>query len=206
MVHFVFGVAAVTWIVIAAKPHAAAPNRQTWRDYGGAADSSQYSALAQINRSNVIQLEVAWTFPTGDNNKYFFNPLVVDTVMYVLARNNSIVALDAATGAEIWTCAPEPGTTIITSRGINYWESKNRSDRRLLVASNHFLRAIDARTGRPILSFGSAGRVDLKEGLDRDPRSTRLVQSTTPGRVCEELLILGSAANQGDGSGPWDVS
>src|SRR6266568_4658100 len=98
MVHFVFGVAAVALIVFAAEPHAAAQNHQTWRDYGGAADSSQYSALAQINRSNVSQLEVAWSYPTGDNNKYFFNPLVVDTVMYVLARNNSIVALDAATG------------------------------------------------------------------------------------------------------------
>src|SRR5882724_5403530 len=205
MVHFVFGVAAVALIVFAAEPHAAAHNPQTWREYGGAADSSQYSALAQINRSNVSQLDVAWSYPTGDNNKYFFNPLVVDTVMYVLARNNSIVALDAATGAEIWTCAPEPGTTIITSRGINYWESKNRSDRRLLFASNHFLRAIDAQTGRPILSFGSNGRVDLKQGLDRDPKTIRLVQSSTPGRVFEVLLILGSATNQGYGSAPGDI-
>src|SRR6266568_760242 len=205
MVHFVFGVAAVALIVFAAEPHAAAQNHKTWRDYGGSADSAQYSALAQIDRSNVSQLEVAWTYPTGDNNKYFFNPIVVDAVMYVLARNNSIVALDAATGAEIWTCAPEPGTTIITSRGINYWESKNRSDRRLLFASNHLLRAIDARTGRPILSFGSAGRVDLKEGLGRDPKTIRLVQSSTPGRVFEDLLILGSATNQGYGSAPGDI-
>src|SRR5258708_6230495 len=205
MAHFVFGVAAAALIVFAAEPHAAAQNHKTWRDYGGAADSAQYSALAQINRSNVSQLEVAWSYPTGDNNKYFFNPLVVDAVMYVLARNNSIVALDAATGAEIWTCAAEPGTTIITSRGINYWESKDRSDRRLLFASNHFLRAIDARTGRPILSFGSSGRVDLKEGLDRDPKTIRLVQSTTPGRVFEDLLILGSATNQGYGSAPGDI-
>src|SRR5260370_4377034 len=107
MGYLVVGGAAGALIVFAAEPHAAAQNHQTWRDYGGAADSSQYSALAQINRSNVSQLEVAWTFPTGDNNKYFFNPLVVDTTMYVLARDNSIVALDAATGAEISTCAPE---------------------------------------------------------------------------------------------------
>src|SRR5713226_1170725 len=205
MAHFVFGVAAAALIVFAAEPHAAAQNHQTWRDYGGAADSSQYSALAQINRSNVSQLEVAWTFPTGDNNKYFFNPLVVDTVMYVLARNNSIVALDAATGSEVWTCAAEPGTTVITSRGINYWESKNRSDRRLLFSSNHFLRAIDARTGRTIPSFGDGGRVDLKEGLDRDPKTIRLVQSLTPGRVFEDLLILGSATNQEYGSAPGDI-
>src|SRR6266480_4110359 len=124
MAHVVFGVAASALLILAAEPRATAQNHKTWRDYGGAADSSQYSALAQINRSNVSQLEIAWSYPTGDNNKYFFNPIVVDTVMYVLARNNSIVALDAATGAEIWTCAAEPGTTIITTRGINYWESR----------------------------------------------------------------------------------
>ena len=125
--------------------------------------------------------------------------------MYVLAKNNSIVALDAATGAVIWTHAPEPNTTIITNRGINYWESKDRTDRRLLFASNHFLRAIDARTGRSIPSFGNVGAVDLKQGLDRDPSAIRLVQSTTPGRVFEDLLILGSATNQEYGSAPGDI-
>src|SRR5260370_36304469 len=106
-------------------PHAVAQDQSTWRDYGGAADSAQYSSLAQLKRSNVSKLQVAWTFPTGDNNKYFFNPVVVDGLMYVLAKSNSIVALDAATGKEVWTHAPEPDTTVITTRGINYWESKN---------------------------------------------------------------------------------
>ncbi len=177
----------------------------TWNDYGGSSDSAQYSALAQINRTNVGKLEVAWTYPTGDENKYVFNPLIVDGKMYVLARNNSLVALDAATGKEIWSQAAEPGTTIITNRGINYWESKDRSDRRLLYSSNHFLRAIDARTGKRITTFGNDGQVNLKEGLDRDPGILRLVQSTTPGRVFEDLLILGSATNQGYGSAPGDL-
>jgi quinoprotein glucose dehydrogenase len=205
MAQIVFAGAFGALLVLAGGPPATAQNHKTWRDYGGASDSAQYSALTQINRSNVSKLEVAWTYPTGDNNKYFFNPIVVDGVIYVLARNNSIVALDAATGNEIWTHAAEPDTTIITNRGINYWESKNGSDRRLLFASNHFLRAIDARTGRPILSFGNGGRVDLKEGLDRDPKTIRLVQSTTPGRVFEDLVILGSATNQGYGSAPGDI-
>ena len=178
---------------------------KTWSDYGGASDSAQYSELNQIDRSNVAQLQVAWTYSTGDNNKYFFNPLVVDRTMYILAHNNSIVALDAATGKEIWTRAADPDTKIITNRGINYWESKDRSERRLLYASNHFLRAIDARTGTPILSFGHQGRVDLKAGLDRDPATISLVQSITPGRVFEDLLILGSATNQGYGSAPGDI-
>ena len=182
-----------------------AQDHLTWRDYGGSPDASQYSALRQIDRSNVGKVQMAWTYPTGDNNKYYFNPLVVDGVMYVLAKNNSIVALDAATGKEIWSSPPEPGTRIITNRGINYWESKDRSDRRLLFASNHALRAIDARNGKPIPSFGKGGSVDLKEGLGRDPKTLSLVQSTTPGRVFEDLIILGSATNQGYGSGPGDI-
>jgi len=184
---------------------AAPQDYKTWGEYGGTSDSAQYSALTQINRANVDKLEVAWTYPTGDDNKYSFNPLVVDGRMYVLAKNNSIVALDAATGREIWTHAAEPGTTIITNRGINYWESKDRSDRRLLYASNHRLRALDARTGKPIAQFGAGGSVNLKEGLDRDPATLSLVQSTTPGRVFEDLLILGSATNQGYGSAPGDI-
>src|ERR1700677_2242534 len=98
--------------------------------------------------------------------------------MYVLGKNNSIVALDAASGKEIWTHTSGPEIKVITNRGINYWESKDRSDRRLLFSSNHFLHAIDARTGKDIASFGTNGSVDLKEGLGRDPKTLRLVQST----------------------------
>ncbi len=196
---------AVALLILLAGGPVGAQNHKTWSDYGGAPDAAQYSALSQINRSNVSHFEVAWTYSTGDDSRYFFNPVVADGVMYVLAKNNSFVALDAATGRVIWTHAAEPGTTIITDRGINYWESKDRSERRLLFASNHFLCAIDARTGASIPSFGEGGRVDLKEGLDRDPKAIKLVQSTTPGRVFEDLLILGSATNQGYGSAPGDI-
>src|SRR6478736_8180372 len=100
-----------------------APEHATWSDYAGAPDGAQYSALDQINRSNVSQLHVAWTYPTGDGSKYLFNPLVVGRTMYVLARNNSIVALDAATGRELWVHSTGTSTHLITNRGINYWES-----------------------------------------------------------------------------------
>jgi quinoprotein glucose dehydrogenase len=174
----------------------------TWSDYGGSADSAQYSALDRINRSNVGALQVAWTYPTGDGNTYLFDPVAVDDVLYVLAKNNSIVALDAATGKERW--AHETAKGPITTRGINYWESRDRSDRRLLYSSNHLLHAIDAVTGEPIGSFGVNGRVDLREGLGRDPAKIA-VQSSTPGRVFENLLILGSATNQEYDSAPGDV-
>jgi quinoprotein glucose dehydrogenase len=177
----------------------------TWSDYGGGPDSSQYSALREINRTNVSKLQIAWVFPTGDDNRYFFNPVQAHGLTYVLAANNSIVALDAETGKEVWVHKADPHTEIITDRGINYWESKDGRERRLLLASNHFLQAIDARTGEPVLSFGTNGRVDLRQGLGRDPSTLSLVQSMTPGRVFENLLILGSATNQGYGSGPGDI-
>src|SRR6202522_1599102 len=64
-----------------------------WQQYGGASDEAQYSALKQIDRTNVKQLTVAWTYPTGDGNNYRFNPIMVDGRVYVLAKNNSIVSL-----------------------------------------------------------------------------------------------------------------
>ena len=88
------------------------------------------------------------------------------------AKNNSIVALNAATGKETWTYAMTPAPSIITNRGINYWESKDGRERRLLFCANHALRAIDAQTGKPITTFGDNGSVDLKEGLGRDPKTS----------------------------------
>lgn len=171
----------------------------TWTDYLGGAESAQYSGLKQINKSNVNQLQVAWTYPTADKNNYDFNPVIVEGVMYVQAKNNSIVALDAATGREIWV---HPNNTrSITARGVNFWESKDRSDRRILYAADGYLVAIDARTGQPIASFGENGRSDLKVGFDRDPKTLTRFQNNTPGRVFENLIILGSAA-----SGEYDTS
>src|SRR6202453_1616464 len=145
----------------------ASTTHTTWRSYGGSPDGTQYSALRQIDRSNVKGLQVAWTYRTGDDRKYSFNPLIVDGVMYVLAKNNSIVALDAATGKEIWTHATDGKTTLITNRGIDYWESTDRSDRRLLFSLGNELQELDARTGESISQFGTNGIVDLRAGLGR---------------------------------------
>jgi quinoprotein glucose dehydrogenase len=192
-------------LVLDTQSRALGQSHTAWSDYGGGSDSSQYSALREINRTNVSQLKIAWVFPTGDENRYLFNPIQMHGLTYILAENNSIVALDAETGKEIWVHKTDPQTDIITNRGINYWESIDGRDRRLLFSSNHFLQSIDAKTGKAILTFGKNGRVDLKEGLGRDPRTLTLVQSTTPGRVFEDLLILGSATNQGYGSAPGDI-
>ena len=159
----------------------------TWNQYLGGADSSQYSSLSQINKSNVKQLAVAWSYPTGDNVQYLFNPLVVDGVMYVEAKNNSLVALDAVTGRELWAHAFQGP---VTSRGMNYWESKDRSDRRIFTTNGGFLTAIDARTGQTVQSFGDNGRTDLRTGLDRDLTDVPPIQTNNPGRIFEDILIM----------------
>src|SRR5205807_1921590 len=128
----------------------------------GGPDSSHFVALDQINKSNVSQLQIAWTYHTGDNRSYLFNPIIVYNVMYVLARNSSLVALDAGTGKEVWIHENLPG---LATRGIAYWESRDRSERRLIFTMNNYLQGIEARTGKSILTFGAKGLVNLNEGL-----------------------------------------
>src|SRR6266851_4589520 len=83
-----------------ARPSAQGEPYTTWTAYGGAVDSSQYSALSQINKSNVSQLQAVWTFPV--TGTVILNPLVVDGVMYLQASGNTLAAVDAATGKEVW--------------------------------------------------------------------------------------------------------
>jgi len=166
----------------------------TWTNYGGGADQSKYSKLDHIDKSNVSQLSVAWSYSTGDDKTYQFNPIIVDTVMYVLAKNNSLVALHAATGEELWIHANLNG---IARRGLNYWESKDRSDRRLIFQINDYLQQIDATTGQSITTFGKDGLVDLREGFGRDPETIARAQSATPGAIFENLIILGASTGEG---------
>ena len=177
------------------------PARYTaWNDYGGAADSMQYSALTQIDRTNVASLELAWFYPVPDRKGNFgFNPLIVDSMMYVLGPKDAIVALDAVTGKELWSHVPEGGSP--GNRGINYWETPDRKERRLIFGAGGSLRAIDALTGEPIASFGVNGRVDMRVGSPRPLGGP----SGTPGRVFENLFITGSNTGEGYGSPPGDL-
>src|SRR5580704_3159864 len=101
----------------------------TWSEYLGGPDSSQYTSLKQVNKTTVKQLEVAWSYPAGMGN-YTFNPIIADGVMYVLGKNAAtIVALDAASGKELWTHVNtiNDRNANPTPRGINFWESKDKS-------------------------------------------------------------------------------
>jgi len=179
---------------------------RVWRDHLGGPDSPQYSALTQIDKSNVARLQPVWFYPAGDNGfRYGFNPTVVDGLLYLVGAHNAITAVDAVTGKKVWEHELGESKMSVTHRGIAYWESKDRSDRRILFSSGDQLQALEARTGQPVLSFGDNGKVNLKLGLGRDPDSMRRVQSADPGRVFENLLILGSAPGEEYESPPGDI-
>jgi quinoprotein glucose dehydrogenase len=171
----------------------------TWTSYSGGAHSSQYSALGQINKSNVSQLEVAWTFPV--TGTVIFNPMIIDGVMYLQASNNTLAAVDAATGKERWR-KQMPGT--FGARGMNYWESPDRKDRRILFLAGGHLTAINAETGDLIPTFGVKGRVDLRIALYRQVNNP--LQTSNPGRIFENVVIMSLPA-QGAGydANPADI-
>jgi quinoprotein glucose dehydrogenase len=177
-----------------------------WKDYLGGPAASHYSPLKQINTQNVDKLELAWSYPTGDETSYTFSPLVIDNVAYIAAKKGSLVALDAATGEELWVHQFPGGfgmfSGIAGQRGGNYWESKDRSDRRIFVTAAGFLNAIDARTGKLVQSFAEGGKLDLKTGIDR---ATRPLAARSAGRVFENLIILGSATGEGYLAPPGDI-
>jgi quinoprotein glucose dehydrogenase len=176
---------------------------KSWTEYGGGNDQSKYVDFKQITKENVNQLQIAWTYSTNDNVATTkFNPVIVDNVMYVLAKNNSLVALNIATGKEIWIHA---NLNPRSKRGINYWESKDRKDRRLLFNVDNTLQEIDATTGKSILTFGDNGSVDLTEGYGLDPATIVNPTSTSPAHVFEDLIILGSSTGEGYFSTPGDI-
>ncbi|MDB5002597.1 MAG: Quinoprotein glucose dehydrogenase [Mucilaginibacter sp.] len=175
---------------------------KSWKQYGGSADQSRYLDFKQITKKNVTQLKVAWSYPTNDNSGYLFNPIIIGNVMYVLAKNHSLVALDAITGKEIWIHA---GLNSITWKGINYWESKDKTDRRLIFTLGGTLQEINAVTGKSILTFGDNGVVDLKLGTIRDPSTFNRIQPTTPGVVFENFYMIGSSPGENIFSGPGDL-
>jgi len=171
------------------------PDYRSWKVYGGGPENIRYSRLNQINRDNVKRLEVAWTFDTGDaspGSEMQCNPIVVDGTLFATTPKLRVIALDAATGKLLWSFDPNEGRKAVgksRNRGLAYWEG------RIYVTARHFLYSLDARTGKPIPDFGESGRVDLREGLGRDPTEIT-ISATTPGVVYKDLLILGSMMSE----------
>ncbi len=166
-----------------------------WKVYGGGPDNIHYSALDQINLNNVQKLEVAWTFDTGDafpGSQIQCNPIVARGVLFATTPKLRVIALDAATGSLRWSFNSNEAREDVgrkRNRGLTYWE--DGKDQRIYFVDSHFLYALTASSGKPVPVFGEKGRVDLREGLGRDPEEIS-ISVYTPGVVFKDLLILGS--------------
>jgi quinoprotein glucose dehydrogenase len=173
-----------------------------WSAYHGNPGGTHYSTLASINTSNVKDLQVAWTYDTGDAGQNAVagadmqvNPLIVNGKLYLVSPKGRIISLDAASGRERWVFDPAKGAPVRTRqrlRGLAYWSSGKQA--RILATFGHYLYALDAASGRVQRDFGDKGRIDLRQGLGRDA-ATLSVATVTPGVVFEDLIVMGSTGN-----------
>jgi len=164
---------------------------QGWPMHGGV-DNIRYSPLTQVNKANVAQLKVAWTYDSHDafpNSEMQSHPVVVDGTIYVTTPSMKVAAVDAATGQERWTFNLAPAgapRARFRHRGVTVHQD------RVFATYRNFLYAIDRQSGRPIASFGTEGRIDLREGLGL-PVERVSVSASTPGAIFEDMIIFGSS-------------
>ncbi|HEY7338438.1 MAG TPA: pyrroloquinoline quinone-dependent dehydrogenase [Bryobacteraceae bacterium] len=191
-------------LTLAAQSKAPAPEIE-WRYYGGDPGGNRYSPLTDINPGNVGRLQPVWQWKHwethldeyGTTPGFFENtPLMIDGVLYVTTPYNSIAALDAETGKELWRFDGEAyklGQILSGSgwklRGTAFWRDGGKL--RLVLNSRYRLFLLDARTGKPVPSFGDNGTVSLTEGLPRISDIRHVTQSSPP-VVYKDLLIVGS--------------
>jgi quinoprotein glucose dehydrogenase len=197
-----------------------------WTAWGGDPGAQKYSPLADINRDNVGQLTLAWTWeanerpiPASENQKparpgqFQATPLAINDTLIFSTPYNRVVAADAITGREYWTFDPEPWKTYgqpsngtgLVHRGVATWT--NGRERRVFINSRWRLFALDARDGKPIASFGNSGEVDLTTGLSRPVRKEHYT-NTSPPLVWDNLVILGNGVGdrlQYRGDPPGDI-
>jgi len=181
-----------------------------WSHYGGPEDGSRYSSLAQIDKENVSQLEVAWTYNTGDateRSQIQCQPIVVNGLLYGSTPTLNMFAVNAATGQEVWRFDPfevlgGENSWAGTNRGVSYWEDGD--DKRILFGAGNWLMALNAETGAPISSFGDQGKVDLRKDLDTE-REDFLIVANAPGVVYGDLLIIGMRLSEGLDAAPGHI-
>jgi quinoprotein glucose dehydrogenase len=181
-----------------------------WPTYGGGLAAQHYSVRAQINRDNVHDLAVAWTFHTGALRKpgatnkrsnFEANPILWHGMLYLDTPYNEVFALDATSGRMVWSY--DPGVDhntqfgIVSARGVALWHaaapsvSDCASNRVFVATLDRRLIAMDATTGAPCHHFGRDGTVDLAASLHL--LDTRWYSFTSPPTVVGDVVVLGSS-------------
>jgi len=183
-----------------------------WPHYGGDPGGTRFSPLTQIDKGNVVRLEIAWEYHTGDVSEgangrpwsaFEATPIVVDGAMYVSTPFSRVIALDPETGAEKWKF--DPGVDVhvprplgLVNRGVSLWtDSTKAADgdcrRRVFVGTiDARLFALDAATGRPCPDFGEGGRIDLTRGVARIGDRAEYAETSAPA-IVEDLVVVGSS-------------
>ena len=185
-----------------------------WPSYAADLASTHYSPLDQITAANFGQLEVAWRFKTdslGPRPEYKLEgtPLMVGGVLYTTGgTRRTAIALDPKTGELMWAHSLREGARAAASprqlsgRGVAYW-TDGKDERILYTTIGYQLVELDAKTGGPILSFGTNGVVDLKEGMvygNRQPIDKvtgEIGVHQTPTVTRSGVVLIGSSFREG---------
>lgn len=172
-----------------------------WGIYGGTSDGNRYSSLTQITKGNVSGLAPVWTHAMEAGGDPQTHPLAIDGVVYAYTPSLKVIALDGATGKQIWQF-DSGGAGRGAQRGLTWWSADGEN--RLFASVMHFLYALDPATGKPLESFGDKGRIDLRQNLSRD--STGLyVSLTTPGVIYKDTIIAGFRTAESAPAAPGDI-
>lgn len=205
---FLMGLAAAGQQAAAPAPPIPPGAGANWSTYLGDSARTHYSTLRQIDKSNVAQLQVAWTYDTGDRGEYQANNLVIDGVLFTASPTRKVIALDAATGKEIWRFDPSterPGTGGARQRGLAYWANESGGEARIFTGAGNYLYALDAKTGAPIRTFAEKGALHLGTGTEVDGGPRMNITLNTPGVIYKDLYIVAGLTDQPGGVRAYDV-
>lgn len=142
-----------------------------WATYRGDQEGTAYSSLSQITTENVQLLEEVWTYDTKNLVRPGMesNPIIIAGVMYFSDPELNLVALDAATGEELWLFDPSEHDSRGDSlppgiqRAEVYWEDENGENARIFHLAKDIIWAVNPDDGTLIESFGKGGHIDLTE-------------------------------------------
>jgi quinoprotein glucose dehydrogenase len=206
-------------LALAAMANAQAPLNVDWPGVGNDPGCMRFSKLDQINCENVSRLTPAWTYHTGElqngkGNTIECTPIVVDGVMYVTTGRLRVVALDAATGKELWQFNPlqsHPFPYSPTSGGVNrgcaYWSDGRPGGERRIIhgTSDGRLFSLDAKTGKLDKHFGGGGIRNLRDELDPAVAELGYGPTSAPA-ICKDSIIVGVSCGEGPAvAAPGDI-